>query len=398
MAGEGVLSNQAVAQSPWTMPSIASVLTSLYPPHHGLLSFGDSIKADPVIIRALQANGYYTVGICANKGVSENKEMSGWFNEFYAFSFGSKEFWRVYDAKKVTQAALKQINKNRQRRFFLWLHYMDTHGPYNPPAPYDRKWVSEADKGCSAGLPISEHKWLGFKGVPKYMTYFMDINNISREKFIGRYDGAVSFLDAQIGVLLKEIKKSGINAVVIITSDHGESFGEHGYFGHEVILYDELIMVPLIIWSKNGIFPHRLVREQVKGVDIMPTVLDILKMPLPVNIDGESLLPLIGNQKTTGHADYAFICYDNFIHRYAIRSNDGFKLIYTREGDKYELYDLKHDPAEANNLVNEQVARFKFLKNILLRWIDSNYASSGKKVDPADAETKKELRSLGYLQ
>ena len=183
--------------------------------------------------------------------------------------------------------------------------------------------------------------------------------------------------------------------LIIISADHGEMLGEHGYFFHHgCFLYEELIRIPLIINFPN--LTHKIINTQINAhLDIAPTILDILKIRKAKTMIGSSLLPLILGKNRYPHK-YVFV--DEGVTKKCVRT-DEWKLIYTNRSDKeeYELYNLKGDPQELNNLVSAEKEKFGFLKQKL-----DDYKQVGpqnkKSKASLDEATQERLRSLGYLQ
>ncbi len=394
LAKEGVLFMQAISQAPWSYPSIFSIFSGTYPHIHGMISPAHKLKDVSLLSQILKQNNYYTMAVCAHYTISGIERLRQTFDKFLSFKGAADNFWISNNAQVVTAAAINYLRSNYKRKFFLWLHYMDCHGPYKPPPPYYKMWDGESTEDIN-GMPISEHMWLGLGGVPQYMAKVMDVKHMSREKYISLYDGEISFVDSQIGILLDEVKKSGIekNTLIILTSDHGESLGEHNYFGHELLLYDVLLKVPLIIKFPQ-VFPyHKIINKQARSIDIMPTILDVLNIAGPEAMEGKSLTPLIWEESNI-ETSYAYSSYENYLKRYAIRT-EGWKLIYTLEDDHYELYNLKQDPGELVNLYEKENKNAMMLKTELEKYL---YLSCDKEAEGIDAETKRILRSLGYLQ
>jgi arylsulfatase A-like enzyme len=396
LAKESILFTQAISQAPWTYPSLFSILSGTYPDTHGVLSPRHKLKDVPLLNQILRQNGYYTVAICAHYTISEVEGFRQTFHKFFRFRRKRDNFWIVNNARPVTQLATRWLRNNYRKKFFLWLHYMDCHGPYKSPSPYNKMWDKKYTEAIN-GIPISEHIWLGLGGVPKYMAEVMDVKHMSKEEYISHYDGEISFLDSQIGILLNELNKLGIerNTLIILTSDHGESLGEHAYFGHELLLYDVLLKVPLIIKFPR-VFPHhKIITKQVQSIDIMPTILDLLGLKQPDLIEGRSLVSLILGEKEEP-ASYAYSSYENYLSRYAIRTEE-WKLIYTQENNHYELYNLRRDPQESVNLYEMENRVAEILKMELGKYL--NIAPFPEKgLEELSAETKETLRSLGYLQ
>jgi len=392
LAKGGILFTQAISTASFTAASLNAVLFSVYP--HNLAKFNpySSETPTPSLAKVLRDNGYYT-GLISN------------YDLLYYILRGIKKDYDVINiykqsnnAKVVTRSAINFIQNNRSKPFFLWLHYFDPHGPYRPPSPYNKFYVYDNyyQKGKIAHiLTNSKDKFFGFGGIPITIVE-NDITDLSY--YISQYDGEIKFTDEQIGLVLKELRNLGLenNTLIIITADHGETLGDHNlYFCHSGHLYDDLLRVPLVI-KFNKIFPkNKIITKQVQTIDIATTILEILQINIPLSFKGKSLNSLIKNNnsnfRTLAFAE-AFMGY----HIRAIRT-DRWKLIYS-ESNKYELYDLKNDPKELNNIINIADEQFKLLKQELNNWFDKINPIALEEITPIDKTTREKLKSLGYLQ
>lgn len=270
---------------------------------------------------------------------------------------------------------------------------MDPHGPYRPPRPYNKIYLKDRFNSEDTQVPISKQFPIEPGHIPKYIA---EGNITSANYYICQYDGEISFTDEQIGLLLRKLQN--LNAIlekkllVIITADHGESLGEHNiYFEHRG-LYDDGLRVPLII-SCDGVIPKgKVIDHQVQSIDIVPTILGILGIRIDTRMEGASLLPLILGED--GYiSSYAF---SEMRKQKSIRTPE-WKLIYTSGENKYELYNLRDDSGELNNLAAIEEGKFLFLKEKLSAWIDQAQPKTVKVKDVLDELTKEKLKSLGYL-
>jgi arylsulfatase A-like enzyme len=240
-------------------------------------------------------------------------------------------------------------------RFFAWLHFYDAHAPYEPPLPYRR---------------AHEHP----------------------------YDGAVAFIDAQIGQLLKILELRGLldRTVVVVVGDHGESLGDHGESTHGLFVYESVLHVPLMIRAPRAGLRGRRMSGVTRSVDVMPTVLELLGVPYEGRTDGESLLPLIAGVRRGLHA-YAENLYPQLRFGWsavrALRAGR-FKIVGTA---RPELYDLQHDPLERQNLfdVRRDVAAQMLAR--LRRHAETSADGGALDAPPVDLVLQERLGSLGYV-
>lgn len=256
------------------------------------------------------------------------------------------------------------------------------------------------DKFYKKGIevPLLNRRRGGFGGIPGYQAQ----NGIKdKNYYIAKYDGEIRFIDSQIGRLVNALEEAGLlyKTAIIITADHGESLGEHDYyFDHGAYLYDNLIKVPLIIYYN---FPkpfNKIVNQQVSLVDILPTILDIVKIKLPgqAKFEGVSLMPLISKGKGYRTA-YVFSEYfEDGCQKFAIRGN-GWKLLYDRKTEQYELYNLKDDPGELKDLFSVESEEVKNLMRALDSFLKRTIRETKRTKIELNEQDKEKLKSLGYL-
>ena len=236
--------------------------------------------------------------------------------------FLPKEHLIVPNAELINEEAISWI-RNQKGKFFLWLHYMDVHEPY-VPKDYDNQ---------------NELSYL----ITKYRDFPNMITEQEKEKIINLYDLEISYVDGEMGKLIKFLKEQNYlqNSILIITSDHGEEFSEHGAYGHggkfRAQLYDESIHIPLIIFGLEE--SGTVIEKQVQLLDLSPTICEILKIPTPNSFFGKSLFNNCSNGIIV-NSEYD-IAYRTKNYKLIIRKNDGNSI---------ELYNLKIDPYELNNI------------------------------------------------
>lgn len=278
----------AFSTSSSTMPAHASILLGVYPSFHSVGIYnGENKLIDSEITLA---------ELCLNRGMKTAAVVSNpLLSAVYGFNQGFQEFdddlprkelnrnWFEKTADLAIERAVKKLNEFKDHSFFLWLHLQDPHGPYTPPHSCAHRFLSNKQyyKGLNAELPFSL-KNLGHKEIPAYQKYG-EIKNV--RDYIGRYDGEITFLDSQINILFKFIDKMNLldNTLVIITADHGEAFGEDGfYFCHESSCGLDQVSVPLAFIGP-GIKSRVITNHAVSSLDIFATVLDFLNIEIPGN-------------------------------------------------------------------------------------------------------------------
>lgn len=418
LAERGTVFTQCISNSGWTLPSFVSLFTSTYPLSYGGYRYLSEDRK--LVAEVLKENKYKTAAYTSNPFLSAKRELDRGFDIFEEFegemprisvlrmtvepylrkvfslvrplyailailsnSIGyqasTKEYLR---ADEVNQRAISWLEQNLDGNFFLWLHYMDTHYRYNPPADCLRKFRSESVTNMQKSRVFFKMRFR-----PQF------ISNRELEILHDLYDGEVRYWDQCIGSLINRLSDLGVleDTIIFVTADHGEEFQEHGNFAHfDETLYDESIRVPLII-AGPGI-ERGIVDEQVSLIDVAPTIVDLLKLPEVGNFQGRSLLSAIRLAEERRN-----VISENS-KKIAIRS-EHWKYIYDRESATEELYNLHVDPQEQNNLSqteHEVINEFRSELNAHLSMIERT-AIHLPDVE-LEKEVKERLRRLGYFQ
>ncbi len=376
LAQKGHLFRRVFAQSAWTIPGIMSILTSLQPPVHQIEERGRLLDTDiTTVIDCFRKEGYVVPNIC----------FLFTLPEFSTMGIGPVE--ERYFAEDDSDELLRWLDENHDSKFFIFYHYRDLHLPYKP-------------KDVSHSLFLSEIKEEGQLS-PGVRAVLSDAATIpvgtvrfeptDRPFIIDLYDAEVRELDSFVGRLYTRLRRYGLlsNTLIVITSDHGEELLDHGFVGHastthSATLFDEIIYIPLII-SMPGYLPGGFeTGEQVQQVDIMPTVLGIVGLPVPAGVQGRSLAPLLLDHQQQHHASlpvFAETVYGGFqateeMAKTRLRCirTDSWKLIETEspEGKTYQLYDLLLDPREFQDVSAENPQTASMLLTLLEEWQREN--------------------------
>jgi tetratricopeptide (TPR) repeat protein len=251
------------------------------------------------------------------------------------------------------------LDKNRKLPFFVWIHLYDPHAPYDPPAPFD--------------------------------TRFKEL-----------YDGEIAYADASLGKLFTYLRQRGLyeHTLIVMMSDHGESLGAHGEAMHGIFLYDETIHVPLLFKLPGQLLSGRRVTSRVRLVDVAPTLLSMLSLPLPPTFQGESLVPLMKGEKKTSPSDLPAYAETDYPHRAfgwsALRSLRTGKYLAIR-APKAELYDESQDKGDQRNLAASSPAVTSTVLAQLneLRDKTASYHDAAEKSSLTSDQTAN-LAALGY--
>ncbi len=383
LAEGAVLFERVIAPSSWTKTSMASIMTSQNPSRHGVRGGKDVLPEQLTTMAEVFANnGYHTIGINTNPWLKSKFGFDVGFNSYESLmkDYGYTDGWEVNAA---AMAALAQCPQ--EKPFFLYLHYMDVHDPYRPKSPfYSASPLTVPGHGV---IPDVELERL-------YCDKGFDAPGV-QNRVIELYDGGIRTVDAGIGQLLKEMKKVGglENTITVITSDHGESFREHGTTKHAKNLYPEVYEVPLI-FSWPGSLPSGVrIRPQVCSIDIGPTLFALAGLAPQEGCDGKPLLPMRNDAIQSRIAKGAVGLNDSIpdLDYTAVVSAEH---LYVREkkNNVVEFYDLQLDPGAQHNLgaSNPKVAAYAKLED--------NAVSGTTKQTDLDEKTIQQLKSLGYLR
>ncbi len=377
-----VIFTNTFSNGPGTVQSFPAIMTSNYFLYHC------GFRLNPIITtlaECLSRVGYRTVGFNSNEFLTGRFGYSRGFDEYYDFESQLyrettseakhvkllRKLWmiglfakpllakirkiyfltRVYklpylDASTITSLAIYWLKRNKGRKVFMWLHYMDTHFPYAPPDEFLPAEFN--DRREALAYHYSIHRQLISKG---------DIIRLWR-----LYLGEVRYIHSQVAKLLEFLEESGVleESIIIMTADHGDAFGEHGYIGHEFHnLYNELLKVPLLIFDNEH---SGIVDKPVFLIDIMPTILSYVDYPDRVILQGRNLLGLLSGEskkRKISFIDSALFCREHAPRVYLSKPivalvDYPWKLIYSYEGH-IELYDIASDPKEKKNLATKEL-------------------------------------------
>jgi len=448
LAKEGILFENAFSTAAWSYPSHASIFTGKYPSFHRTLGKDVRLhKENTTIAEVLSREGYQTIGVSSNNLLSPINGFDKGFQKYFVFDLHYEEtklifknikqcprdFIRtlVYGLDGYTYRNLEKIKyflKKRIKRkpFFLFTNFYNCHTPYNPPRPFKKRFCKLFDRIPLSVMELIFYKIFGHPGgkIPGFdirkLNMVSDENNqisfMEREFDMSEeeweivkswYDGEILYLDCVIGELVDFLKREGVfeNTVFIITSDHGENFGEHGLVGHQFCLYDTLIHVPLIIVYPDVIPRGVKISSLVSHIDIFPTILDLLGIKgYRRGIQGESLLPFRDRKI------HDFVCAEcgefriSHLHPKLKVYERGYKCLRT-ESFKYiisadrqeELYNIKKDPHEEINIAEQYPEKTKYFRKQLEKTIDISFFGPQELPEKRREEIKKRLHLLGYI-
>jgi arylsulfatase A-like enzyme len=421
----GVTFTNARAPASWTRASLTSMLTSVAPATHGISLLSESlVPGIPYLPELLAHSGYRTIAASHSAQISPELGFGRGFDRF--LTLFDRETQSKYQAEPTPQGRAKfvweahvapEIATRGESPFFLYLHEMDPHYPYAPPPPFEEEYAgghtSKLDPTAHIpGLNANPPEWFG----PRDVRYLEAL-----------YRGEIAFMDAYLGSILELLSVSGLaeNTLVVLVSDHGDEFMEHGLLGHASTVYEELLRVPLFFSWPAGLPSGLRVETSVDLMDVAPTILNLVGVHVPESMKGESLVSTIRGDGGAAHAESRSFVAESY-SRSAIALRHGrWKLIRTltdpqNTGNMLKLlkwpdadvrspsrsdalYDLVADPAEKL----DRIAHEPFIGAALGQILDWELAQARTDapavpitVDPNDLqpESRANLKALGYLE
>jgi len=391
LAREGTLFGAAYAASTWTRPSVASLLTGLDPDVHGVETRRDHAPESlRLLSESFRERGYATACITTNPNIAS----------FFGFDQGYDEFEELYARRRagrvhaledhaasdeVTRRAIAWID-SAPRPFFLFVLSADPHWPYEPPARFDRYG------GSYTGRVNGRHD----------ARRRLDLDEADRQRIRSLYHAEVTFTDDSLGRLLDHLDERDLanSTVVVVTSDHGEEFWEHGQNGHGKELFEETLRVPLLVRYPAGVEAGAVVATPVRAVDLAPTLFTLTGSAVPEGIDGVSLF----ETRPGGAVQevYASLQLDRARHKAWVEHP--WKLVWSPGLRKARLFHLERDPGERHDLAAEQPQRVAEMKARLHQRATRNAARRGESgraareaAGPVPDEVRGALEALGYL-
>lgn len=403
-AREGLVFDNALSTSSWTLPAHAAMFTGLNDVAHTMVDDDSRLPEGlPTLAERLRDNGYTTAGFFSGPYLHPGFGLGRGFDEYHNCTTWARapdgqmpavELFPASD-RDVTNPRLatevgRRLDRGLRQPFFLFIHFWDPHYDYTPPERYWRLF----DPDYAGSFDGS--------GFLQYQAFAPGMDETEYRHVLALYDGEIRYTDDTLGALMAAMRGMGLleNTLVVITADHGEEFLEHGGRGHRRTLYGEVVRVPLILWHPGRIPPGRN-SDLVSLTDIAPTILDFTGSDARLAATGISLL---GGRPAGRELLLEVHAPKFYISRVALRSAT-HKIIHYRFRKRIEAFDLRADPGEKHPQRLEQAApgEFRRLREQLSKAIARAEARAveTRALGPAaaphiDASTREHLRALGY--
>ncbi|HSB16572.1 MAG TPA: sulfatase-like hydrolase/transferase [Bryobacteraceae bacterium] len=428
LGSAGVVFEDAHAQAAWTKASVPSLMTSLSAYATGIVRENDTIPSGATTLaEQLRRAGYVTASFVTSPFAGKASGLDRGFDYVAEHRLiqrmRSEETDRGTDSAALNKVLAAWLERYWDEPFFLYAHSNDPHAPYDPPAEFEAKFANPAETAQfnrDYGLLRDRHMYGGGATISRADCLRKGIHpDRFLRRAIERYDAEIAHNDSSIERLAGKLKELGIldNTLIIVVSDHGEEFWEHGWTGHGHSLYQELTQVAWLMWNPKMLPSPKRIGEPVQLMDLVPTVLDLLKIRPSITLKGQSLLPLLRGKtferKTPvmasrfahpGAKPHGFVP-ENRTGTFALITRD-WKLIWRDQArlsalPEIELYDRRTDQAETRNVSAQYPEVVRRLKAEMDQWVEAQKpvrklvgATGHTSLSP---EAIERLRSLGYI-
>jgi len=405
-ARNGSLFQRCVANIPKTGPSLASMITSTMPERHLVFSNEHIIEESlATLAEHLRSAGYFTGAIQSNNICRNECGFSKGFFQYIQPCRPGKYHQKSARCESINNVALPWLEKHVERSFFLWIHYLDPHGPYDPPDPFPGLF-DPADYDIQPEKLEIADKNLAYGTIPQYQSV---IGSDQTKDYVSRYDAEIRYWDTHFSDILRKLETLGLaeNTAVFLTSDHGESLVEHEYyFEHGAFLYEQGLHIPLIVKLPGIETGRSIVAGQTSLLDIAPTILQLAgAAPLP-EANGQDLMPWVMTRQSKPPYSKTLLRTSDPMHDQfnSIGITDGrWKFIRYGNPDirEDEFFNILEDPNETRNITSKKkwLVKRSFIKQLVAGTEKPDQAlrepQFGKLMNnPVEIEL---LKSLGYV-
>ncbi|MGH9333579.1 MAG: sulfatase [Vicinamibacteria bacterium] len=392
LALESTVFDEVMSTSPWTLPAHATMLTGLYPRRHGLTSHERYLASSQETLALLFSRaGYRTAAVVNSHNLGPDFGLDRGFQQY---RYVEEKAERREPSQEITDQAIAWIEGAGDAPLFLFLHYYDVHSDYASLPEYEEAF-RRPHEGVADGTTA---QLLQFREGKVELDAAAEAPHL-----VDLYDAGIRQMDEEIGRLLSFLRDENLleRTFLVVTSDHGEEFFEHGSVLHGQTQYQEALRVPLLLRGP-GIPKNLRVGAPVSLVDVLPTLLTTAGIAVPDGLDGTPLAPLwsedeAGRKRLEDRYLYSEADHNNVAHDItrAVRYRS-FKLHFNRLTGERRLYDLSHDPGERNDIGSKQKNAFAALSERL-----DGFLAQGQAEAPIRALSQEEidrLRSLGYVR
>jgi arylsulfatase A-like enzyme len=427
LGSEAIVFEDCHAQASWTKPSVASLLTSLYSFAHGLQEITDKVPPGAATLaESLRKAGYVTASIITNPFPGRNSGLERGFDYLLEYPVIQRKRTPAdqgTDSGALNRVLMPWIEQHRDEPFFLYAHATDPHAPYDPPDEFESRFADLQESGeFQRDYGKLRQEGRGFGGGAVFNRERAREKGVDPERWVkqavDRYDAETAHNDNSIEQLIEKLRELGIleQTLVIVLSDHGEEFLEHGWTTHGHALYQEQTHVLWLMWNPKLLPAPRRITDPVQLIDVMPTLLDQLGIPAPSVVQGTSRVALIRGESVPAGPVFSSRrseigtpppnpLPESWTDTVA-RLDGEWKFIYRPRGADFglkqrELYQRKNDPNDRRDVAEQHSDLTEKLTSEVREWIAAQeelralLGTGGQ--SELDAATLERLRSLGYV-
>ena len=389
----GLIFSRAITQSSHTSPAFLAILSGNYASKYGDWFNRPVSNKRMLLSEIFKSNGYNTCGINSNPYISHLYHFDKGFDLFIDNIHLHSEKTvnrKLLGVMAKIKAVIKQPYENAEHinnqvismlpklssPYFIWVHYMDVHGPY-----LSRKGWGLRNRITAAYL------W------KKALQSPQSITDRERQRLIDSYKEGIHYLDRHIKELIANIDQA--NTIVILTADHGDLLGEHNVFGHSSTLYEGVLHVPLIIKLPSKLqYGGKKITQPVRSVDLTPTLTDLLGLKTEASFYGQSFASLIQENSCPYYCE---VIISELSRKFLSAEKDGWKLIVNYKTNNKELYNIENDVSETNNIYLDNLSLANKLEAFIADHVRKNKSNEETPAIEHSKEIKERLKALGYM-
>jgi len=414
LATDSVLFKNSYSTTSWTLPGHVSLLTSLDCRNHQVYFPLQKMNPDVLTLAdILRTEQFYCAAFTGGGYLSETYGFSKGFDSYQEIRLHGDQAIRFDEAERLAQLSSRWLEDNKDKNFFLFLHTYQPHDPYANFSPSGREFLEEDAEWDQVKMGILLDERGG--------RFYSQFSEKEKQNIIALYDGDLKYTDTFfVQPIMDKLKELGLyeKSLIILTSDHGEEFFDHEAWLHDHSIYDEGTKIPLIIKFPDTEHKGRQIEDIARITDIVPTILDQLRIKIKdTRFDGASLFPLLNGKEKTQRTFVSDLALREFEMAPTVISinKDNFKFILNKKtsspyvkrmarnfnGSQIELYDLEKDPRETKNLAANIAYRdlcFEFLRKINRLYEQADEMKKGKDEVTLDQSLRERLKALGYIK
>jgi len=386
IAAEGARFSRSWSQSSNTDATHSSIFSGRFVSHHGKYGSRQRLPdSTHTLAEHFAAHGYRTFGVASSDKFIAKSGFSQGFDTWQVYKDGMKNDWST----QATATALERLGEpDTDRPWFGFVHLFDAHAPYNSPEPHKTRFLR-------GPLDIEPRRTVDYIREHRRAR---DRPEAELHDLVDLYDGGISYLDTRVAQLWEQAQRSERPTIMVLTSDHGEAFGEHDYLGHSDVVWEEAVRVPLIVWAPDRVPADRTLDLPVQSADLYGTLSELAGLPVPDGLDGASLAAELQGHEARAPRDRV-LPVQTPKHWALIQEVDGtlFKYRVALKAQRSFLVDIEEDPTERVDLSAQHPELVAELQAVMVELAIHNPGRFSDERHDMDAAEVEALKAIGYL-